>query len=49
MKILEIYKQIQNQTFDEELQRKVLLLKQKRMEISHKIQKSERNSIRHNY
>jgi uncharacterized protein (UPF0335 family) len=49
MQILEIYKQVQSQAFDEELQEKVLLLKQKRIELSSKIQKKQRNSKRHNY
>ena len=49
MKILEIYKQVQSQAFDEELQEKVLLLKQKRIELSSKIQKKQRNSKRHHY
>ena len=47
MQILEIYKQVQSQAFDEELQEKVLLLKQKRIELSSKIQKKQRNSKRH--
>lgn len=49
MQILEIYKQVQSQAFDEELQEKVLLLKQKRIELSRKIQKKQGNSKRHNY
>ena len=49
MQILEIYKQVQSQAFDEELQEKVLLLKQKRIELSSKIQKKQRNSKRHHY
>ena len=49
MRILEIYKQVQSQAFDEELQEKVLLLKQKRIELSSKIQKKQRNSKRHNH
>ena len=49
LQILEIYKQVQSQAFDEELQEKVLFLKQKRIELSRKIQKKQRNSKPHHY
>ena len=49
LQILEIYKQVQSQAFDEELQEKVLFLKQKRIELSRKIKKKQRNSKPHHY
>lgn len=49
LQILKIYKQVQSQAFDEELQEKVLFLKQKRIELSREIQKKQRTSKPHHY